>query len=206
MVLHFWTVSQLDKMISRVESLNEKTLEVFTGLLKDFKMEFAAKALKMQALHVFSEIIPEEVEQGKLQELYDELYADLNSYFNEMQEETLKADMPSPKRSEILQAGVDHMKQLRDSLQQTLSGDENEHINADSKAEIRNRIAFLTKCIDTDEAAVANSLRVEEKMQTTPKRRKLETPVLCEMTQLDETKMTPKPMDRRHISLTVNIS
>jgi hypothetical protein len=29
-------------------------------------------------------------------------------------------------------------------------------------------------------------LRVEEKMQTTPKRRKLENPVLCEMTQLND--------------------
>ena len=60
-------------MISRVESVNEKTLEDFTGLVKDLKMEFEAKALKVQALHVFSEIIPEEVEQGKLQELYEEL-------------------------------------------------------------------------------------------------------------------------------------
>ena len=93
-------------MISRVESVNEKTLEDFTGLVKDVKMEFEAKALKVQALHVFSEIIPEEVQQDKLQELYDELSLDLNSYLNEMQEEASKADMSSPKRSEILQAGV----------------------------------------------------------------------------------------------------
>jgi len=82
------------------------------------------------------------------------------------------------------------MKQLRDTLQPKLSSDEGEEsINADSKAEID----FLTKSIDTEEAALANSLRVEEKMQTTPKRRKLENPALYEMTQLNEPKMTQKP-------------
>jgi len=185
-------------MITRVDNVNEKTLEVFTGLVKDLKMEFEAKALNVEALHVFNEISPEKVEQGKLEELYDKLSLDLTGYFNEMQEEASKDDTPSPKCSEILQAGVDRMKQLRDTSQQKLSSKEDEeNINADSKAEIRNLIDFLTKSIDTAETALANSLCVEEKMQSTLKRRKLENLALCEMTQLDEPKMTQKPCNEK---------
>ena len=172
-------------MIDRVEKFDVMKLQDFIALVTELKMEFEVKGFKLDIVRVFQETMPTEADRSQVRELLDELSLDLNTYCNAFQD-ALARVLPTPKRSEILQTGVAHMKLKLDVLHEALTSEKDkETLNEILTNDIARRIAFLQKCVAKDEVAIENSLRVEEKMINTPKRRKCAAPDTV-MTQLEE--------------------
>ena len=171
MALQSWTVLQFEKMIDRVNQVKLMMLKNFSVLVSELKLEFEMKSLKLGEVHVFGDALPTEAHQSEIQELLEEMSLDLHAYCKKMQQEV----SGSPKRSEIFQAGVKQMKEMLNAQQQALAVENAKIFSCDenSKADLTKRVEFLLQCVNKDEAAIVTSLRVEQKMESTPKRRKL---------------------------------
>ena len=172
-----WTAMHLEEMIQRVDKLDVTKYPEFVALVSALKVEFQAKGFTIADVKVFQEVLPTEADQTKVQELVDEMSLDLSDYHQKLCSQVMEAQDAFPKRSESLSAGLAYLKQRLEMESTALSNEEDKETSDENlKTEITKRIGVLKESIVKEDLALTRSLRVEEKMQNTPKRRKIESP------------------------------